>query len=101
MGKPTDAHRERAESIEGEAYLAGSQDEAVAIIAQALADERRETAEACLDEIPTNWCDSLLTGPNGIDIPAGCPDIEKLLQAIAAAIRARFGLDTTPEAREE
>lgn len=36
--------------------------------------------------IPTNWCDSLLTGPDGIKVPATCADIEKLLHGVAEAI---------------
>lgn len=40
--------------------------------------------EALLKEIPTNWLDSLLTGPDAVigKGPWGCPDIERLLAAI-------------------
>ena len=42
--------------------------------------------------IPTNWTDPLLSGPNAVvKIPAGCPDIERLLLGIAQAIRAQEG----------
>lgn len=37
--------------------------------------------------LPDNWCDSLLTGPKGIQVPAGCPDIEKLLNGVRARVR--------------
>ena len=60
----------------------------------------KEAREACRAEqrerdakiIPTNWCDPLLSGPtttlkgNG---PWYCMDIERLLSAIAAAIRSQ------------
>jgi hypothetical protein len=45
-----------------------------------------------LDDIPTNWGDPLLTGPKGVlgPFPWGCPDIERLLNAIRAkAVRVR------------
>ena len=41
--------------------------------------------------VPANWLDPLLTGPNAIlqgHGPWGCPDIERLLQKIVAAIAA-------------
>jgi len=43
-----------------------------------------------LDCIPSNWCDPLLTGPRGIAVPAGCPDIERLLNAIRAKVTQVF-----------
>ena len=57
-------------------------------VAQARAEER----EACAKIIPTNWTDPLLSGANAILQgygPWGCPEIERLLSALAAAIRAR------------
>ena len=38
--------------------------------------------------VPTNWCDSLLTGSNGIKIPADCPEIERLLHGVRDRIRS-------------
>lgn len=43
---------------------------------------------AAAASLPDNWCDSLLTGPKGIPIPAGCPDVEKLIRGIGARIKA-------------
>ena len=41
------------------------------------------------DLVPTNWCDSLLTGKEGIGQPPyDCRDIEKLLRGIQDRIRA-------------
>lgn len=41
-----------------------------------------------LAAIPTNWVDSLLTGPNAAigNQPYGCPDIEALLRAVKARL---------------
>ena len=60
----------------------------IAIHDAALAEQRERDVKM----IPTNWCDPLLSGPtttlkgNG---PWYCTDIERLLSAIAAAIRAQ------------
>lgn len=41
------------------------------------------------DLVPTNWCDPLLTGPEGIGKPPyDCRDIEKLLRGVQDRIRA-------------
>lgn len=40
-----------------------------------------------LDAIPDNWCDPLLTGPGAINIPAKCPDIERLLTGVRERVR--------------
>ncbi len=56
-------------------------------IASALSEAHaagREEAENC---IPTNWCDPLLSGDGSIKVPAGCPEIEKLLLKIRERIR--------------
>jgi len=53
-------------------------------IAAALTAARQEQAEADAKVIPTSWLDPLL---HGMNIPAGCPDIEFLLRQIAMAIR--------------
>lgn len=39
-----------------------------------------------LNCVPTTWLDPLLTGPGAIKVPAGCPDIEKLLNNIRLRI---------------
>ena len=47
--------------------------------------------ERAAKTIPTNWVDPLLTGEDAVLPgygPWGCPDIERLLWALAAAIRA-------------
>ena len=55
-------------------------------IRAAVAEER----ERCANAIPLTWLHPLLTGPNKV-LPAAAPydeqDIERLLRAIAAAIR--------------
>ena len=56
-----------------------------------LAAAVREALEEAEKVVPANWLDPLLTGPNAIlqgHGPWGCPDIERLLQALRAAIRA-------------
>jgi hypothetical protein len=44
--------------------------------------------QAALDAVPTNWVDSLLTGPDAVigKYPFGCPDIQNLLLAIRRRI---------------
>jgi hypothetical protein len=42
-----------------------------------------------LNSIPSTWLDPLLSGPGGIKIPAGCPDIERLLNNIRVRV-SRF-----------
>ena len=46
------------------------------------------TIERCLATVPSNWCDVLLTGPDAPKGAWGCSDIERLLRAIRAALRA-------------
>jgi len=61
---------------------------AAAQVAQARGEER----EACATMIPTTWLDPLLTGEGAVLKGYGPWDgkqVERLLQAIAAAIRAR------------
>jgi hypothetical protein len=50
------------------------------------ADER----ERCARLVPTSWLDPLLTGPRAVigKPPYNCADIERLLSAVASAIRA-------------
>jgi hypothetical protein len=55
----------------------------------ALAAELARLREAVIGAVPMNWCDSLLTGPEGIgEPPYMCPDIESLLRGIRARIAA-------------
>ena len=63
-------------------------------VERAMATVRAEQRERGAKMIPTNWCDPLLSGPTAVLQglgPWGCPDIERLLRAIAAAIRAQGG----------
>lgn len=66
--------------------------------ADALLTREREVRRLALEEavslIPTNWLDSLLSGPQSA-LPSatagrwGCPEIERLLTALADRLRAR------------
>lgn len=58
----------------------------VSLVEEGYAKGRAAQRKADAAKIPTNWLDPLLTGPKGITIPAGCPDIEKLLRSIKEAI---------------
>lgn len=53
------------------------------------AEIRADERERCAQLVPTNWLDPLLTGPRAVigKPPYNCPDIERLLSALAAAIR--------------
>lgn len=59
--------------------------------------------------IPTNWCDPLLTGPTatlkGKGGTWGCPDIERLLNAVREQLRTKLKSSTkssrTAENRNE
>lgn len=44
--------------------------------------------ETILGAVPSNWCDPLLTGSDGINVPADCPNIEKLLNGLKDRIKA-------------
>lgn len=45
-------------------------------------DAARAEREACAKRVPTNWCDSLLTGPAATRVPLDCPGVEKLLLGV-------------------
>ena len=47
-------------------------------------------AMRCAKEVPTSWLDPLLTGTTKVvgEPPYGCPDIERLLNAIRKRIEA-------------
>src|SRR5579872_6368876 len=66
----------------------------VSIYENCLQGLRPSVAQLALDAIPTNWCDPLLSGPGAIKIPAGCPDIEKLLLGVRE--RVRRAVSATP-----
>lgn len=62
---------------------------------------REETAREAEDLLPTNWVDNLLSGDDGITIPADCPQIEKLIHGIKARLRRHFGLTDEPAQSKE
>jgi hypothetical protein len=46
------------------------------------------TKRKASDLVPTNWCDPLLTGKDGLGVPPwDCQHIEKLLRGIQERIR--------------
>src|SRR3990167_2199763 len=60
--------------------------------AEQVAQARAEEREACAKRIPMTWLDPLLSGKDAVLKgygPWGGPEIERLLRAIAAAIRER------------
>ena len=67
-----------------------------ALLMHALADAERLGLERAAKEVPTNWCDPLLTGPNGIAKAVTaftCRSIEQLLRGIQDRIRAQAQAD--------
>jgi len=42
----------------------------------------KELVEAAINAIPGNWCDPLLSGDGVPPLPWGCPEIERLLNAV-------------------
>lgn len=55
--------------------------------------ERRKLLKQMANAVPRSWLDSLLTGPNAVigTPPYGCPDIERLLQAIRKRLEPQSG----------
>jgi hypothetical protein len=49
---------------------------------------RNLVIDECAACIPTNWCDSLLVGPDASKIPMDCRGVERLLRGIQDRIRA-------------
>ena len=53
--------------------------------------KKKRKQRSMADMVPSNWCDSLLTGPDAA-LPKGytfnCKDIERLLNGIRDRIRA-------------
>jgi hypothetical protein len=43
--------------------------------------------ERCAELVPTNWCDSLLTGKDAPKLPLGGREVEALLRGIQDRIR--------------
>jgi len=41
-----------------------------------------ELVEAAINAVPGNWCDPLLSGDGVPPLPWGCPEIERLLNAV-------------------
>lgn len=59
--------------------------------------------DAAAAMVPQNWCDPLLTGPRAVlrgHGPWGCPDIERLLNTLAAHIRALAAPSTVGSGRK-
>ncbi len=67
----------------------GKDSEVVDFAARIAEEVKEEDAQA----IPTSWLDPMLTGPEALlgRPPYGCPDIERLLNGIRAAVRGRTG----------
>lgn len=62
---------------------------AIVDLQAALQSARKDERERCAKQVPTNWLDPLLTGPDAVlegTGPWGCPDIAKLLRAVKARI---------------
>jgi len=57
---------------------------------QALVDTicRNAVIDECAKAVPTNWCDSLLTGTEAPQTPLGNREVEQLLRGIQDRIRA-------------
>jgi hypothetical protein len=66
-------------------------------VADAILAER----ERCAALVPTSWLDPLLTGPRAVigRPPFNCPDIERLLHAVAAEIRT-YGVNAPGEGQQ-
>lgn len=61
---------------------------AMKIIEDSLATRPAPSAEKALDCIPSNWLDPLLTGPDAVIHKSPAPEIEALLNAVRARIKA-------------
>jgi hypothetical protein len=72
---------------DGDVYLGGWCKQAVRDkVSELIAAER----ERLIALIPSSWLDSMLSGPNAVvgKPPWGCPDIERVLQAVKEKLRA-------------
>jgi hypothetical protein len=80
------------EKKEDAEYIAGAlKEQLAAILARALTAVRDEEQERAANKVPDSWVDPLLTGPDAVLKgfgPWAGPDIERLLNAIQARIRA-------------
>ena len=65
----------------------GDSDEMMACVMAFAAQVEAETWEQAAKMIPTNWCDPLLAGTNGINIPANERGIEELLLGVQDRLR--------------
>lgn len=67
-------------------------------VAALLKQARREVWEAAIAAIPTNWLDSLLSGPDAVvHKPVNCPQIEAVLNGV----KARLEVARAAEAKGE
>lgn len=48
---------------------------------------RDAVIEECAKCVPTTWLDPMLSGPDKVEVK-DCPSVERVLQAVAARIRA-------------
>ncbi len=57
--------------------------------------ERAATVKAMITAVPASWLDSLLSGPDAVigKPPYGCPDVERLLNAVQAKLREVAALE--------
>lgn len=61
-------------------------------VAKDFARARQKGREEALAAVPTNWLDSLLSGPNKVgEPPLGAPEVERLLLCIRERIQALSG----------
>ena len=63
-------------------YLENRLNERLALIDDYATIREKEIKDKIIRLFPTTWLDPLLSGDKAINVPADCPDIEKLLQAI-------------------
>lgn len=56
-------------------------------LVNAIMEARKVAIEECAKAVPTNWCDSLLTGPKGERVPLSAGGVERLLRGIQDRIR--------------
>lgn len=90
--------KERAAHALTLAYERQDQEQRAEAAERRLAEVERETIERCLNEIPTNWCDPLLTGPTAVIKDQDCRQIEALLRGIQDRLRALLPQKTAIDA---
>jgi hypothetical protein len=69
----------------------------------AIAKARQETWAAAIECVPTNWLDTLLTGPDAVidEPPYACPEIEVLLRAVITRMRNTEATTRAAEGNQE